>query len=59
VLEAQGSVLTNKYARVIRAIVTYGGCEWADVVETLAIDRRQETVRRELCQCAAEFPAAR
>lgn len=39
VLEAQGSVLTNKYAEGYPNKRYYGGCEWADKVEQLAIDR--------------------
>ncbi len=39
VLEAQGSVLTNKYAEGYPGKRYYGGCEFADVVETLAIER--------------------
>ncbi|MFL6861646.1 MAG: serine hydroxymethyltransferase, partial [Allosphingosinicella sp.] len=39
VLEAQGSVLTNKYAEGYPGRRYYGGCEYVDVVETLAIDR--------------------
>jgi len=39
VMEAQGSVLTNKYAEGYPAKRYYGGCEYVDVVETLAIDR--------------------
>jgi len=39
VLEAQGSVLTNKYAEGYPAKRYYGGCEFADEVETLAIER--------------------
>src|ERR1700759_2614460 len=39
VLEAQGSVLTNKYAEVYPGRRYYGGCEYVDVVEQLAIDR--------------------
>ena len=39
VLEAQGSVLTNKYAEGYPGRRYYGGCEFADVAETLAIDR--------------------
>ncbi|EAS50086.1 MAG: serine hydroxymethyltransferase [Aurantimonas coralicida] len=39
VLEAQGSVLTNKYAEGYPGRRYYGGCEFVDVVETLAIDR--------------------
>src|SRR6188768_2644691 len=39
VLEAQGSVMTNKYAEGYPGKRYYGGCEWVDVAETLAIDR--------------------
>ncbi|MDC0857468.1 serine hydroxymethyltransferase [Rickettsiales bacterium] len=39
VIEAQGSVFTNKYAEGYPGKRYYGGCEFADVVENLAIDR--------------------
>src|SRR6185436_759429 len=39
VLEAQGSVLTNKYAEGYPGKRYYGGCEFVDVVEELAIAR--------------------
>ncbi|WP_211474153.1 serine hydroxymethyltransferase [Collimonas humicola] len=39
VLEAQGSVLTNKYAEGYPGKRYYGGCEFADQVETLALER--------------------
>lgn len=39
VLEAQGSVLTNKYAEGYPGRRYYGGCEWVDVAERLAIER--------------------
>src|SRR4030042_3746757 len=39
VLEAQGSVFTNKYAEGYPGRRYYGGCEYADVVESLAIER--------------------
>src|SRR5438045_9753122 len=39
VLEAAGSVFTNKYAEGYPARRYYGGCEWADGVESLAIER--------------------
>ena len=42
VLEAQGSVLTNKYAEGYPARRYYGGCEYVDISEQLAIDRAKE-----------------
>lgn len=42
VLEAQGSVLTNKYAEGYPGHRYYGGCEYVDIVETLAIERAKE-----------------
>ncbi len=42
VLEAQGSVFTNKYAEGYPNRRYYGGCEFADVVETLAIERARQ-----------------
>ncbi|XVQ10139.1 serine hydroxymethyltransferase [Spirillospora sp. CA-255316] len=42
VLEAQGSVLTNKYAEGYPGKRYYGGCEFVDVTEQLAIDRAKE-----------------
>ena len=42
VLEAQGSVLTNKYAEGYPGRRYYGGCEHVDVAEQLAIDRAKE-----------------
>ena len=39
VLECQGSVLTNKYAEGYPGRRYYGGCEWVDIAEQLAIDR--------------------
>jgi len=47
VLEAQGSVLTNKYAEGYPGRRYYGGCAWVDVAEQLAIDRAKA-----LFQCA-------
>jgi glycine hydroxymethyltransferase len=47
VLEAQGSVLTNKYAEGYPGRRYYGGCEFVDDVETLAIDRAKR-----LFECA-------
>ncbi|MFV8572596.1 serine hydroxymethyltransferase [Marinobacter sp. SBS5] len=42
VMEAQGSVLTNKYAEGYPGKRYYGGCEFVDVAEQLAIDRAKE-----------------
>src|SRR5262249_33041407 len=42
VMEAQGSVLTNKYAEGYPKKRWYGGCEFVDVVEQLAIDRARK-----------------
>jgi glycine hydroxymethyltransferase len=42
VLEAQGSVLTNKYAEGYPGKRYYGGCEFVDVAETLAIERAKK-----------------
>ncbi len=42
VMEAQGSVLTNKYAEGYPGKRYYGGCEYVDVAEQLAIDRVKE-----------------
>jgi glycine hydroxymethyltransferase len=42
VMEAQGSVLTNKYAEGYPGRRWYGGCEFVDVVEQLAIDRAKQ-----------------
>src|SRR6201999_2947384 len=39
VLEAQGSVLTNKYAEGLPGKRYYGGCQFVDIAERLAIDR--------------------
>ncbi|TCP14905.1 serine hydroxymethyltransferase [Crenobacter luteus] len=42
VIQAQGSVLTNKYAEGYPSKRYYGGCEYVDVVEQLAIDRAKQ-----------------
>jgi len=42
VMQAQGSVLTNKYAEGYPGKRYYGGCEFVDIVEQLAIDRAKE-----------------
>src|SRR5690625_5495377 len=42
VMEAAGSVLTNKYAEGLPGKRYYGGCEVVDQIETLAIDRAKQ-----------------
>ena len=42
VLEAQGSIFTNKYAEGYPSKRYYGGCEYADIVENLAIERAKK-----------------
>lgn len=42
VLKAQGSILTNKYAEGYPGRRYYGGCEFVDIIENLAIDRAKE-----------------
>lgn len=42
VLEAQGSIFTNKYAEGYPGRRYYGGCEYADIVENLAIERTKD-----------------
>ena len=42
VMQAQGSVLTNKYAEGYPGKRYYGGCEVVDIVEQIAIDRAKE-----------------
>ena len=54
VLEAQGSVLTNKYAEGYPGKRYYGGCEYVDVAEELAREPGQGPVRRR----ARQRPAA-
>ena len=44
VLEAQGSVLTNKYAEGYTAARYYGGCEFVDIAEDLAIQRLKNSI---------------
>ncbi|MCE9638856.1 MAG: serine hydroxymethyltransferase [Betaproteobacteria bacterium] len=47
VLEAQGSVLTNKYAEGYPGKRYYGGCQYVDIVEQLAIDRACQLFKAE------------
>lgn len=47
VMEAQGSVLTNKYAEGLPHKRYYGGCEYVDIVEDLAIERLKKLYKAE------------
>ena len=58
VLEAAGSVFTNKYAEGYPGKRYYGGCEYADVVENLARDRAKKLFQRRIRQRAAAFRLA-
>jgi len=53
VMEAQGSVLTNKYAEGYPGRRYYGGCQYVDIAENLAIDRAKELFG---CDCANVQP---
>ena len=59
VLEAQGSVLTNKYAEGYPGKRYYGGCEYVDVIETPGDRARQEAVRLPASPTSSPIPAAR
>ena len=47
ILEATGSIFTNKYAEGYPAKRYYGGCEFADIVENLARDRAKQLFHAE------------
>ena len=53
VLEAQGSIFTNKYAEGYPAKRYYGGCDYADAVENLAIERARELFQAEYANVQA------
>ena len=55
VMEAAGSVLTNKYAEGYPGKRYYGGCEVVDIVEQIAIDRAKELFWSCLCKCSTTF----
>ena len=55
VLEAAGSVLTNKYAEGYPGKRYYGGCHVVDVAEELAIERAKQLVCLRVRECAAPF----
>ena len=48
VMEAQGGILTNKYAEGYPGKRYYGGCEFVDVAEQLAIDRAKKLFKAKL-----------
>ena len=52
VLRAQGSILTNKGAEGYPGRRYYGGCEYVDVIEQLAIDRVKELFGAEYAKCS-------
>ena len=43
-MEAQGSVMTNKYAEGYPGRRYYGGCDYVDVTETIAIERAKSII---------------
>lgn len=53
VMQACGSVMTNKYAEGYPGKRYYGGCEFVDIAENLARDRAKKTFRLRVCQCSA------
>ena len=52
VLAADGSALTNKYAEGLPGARYYGGCEYVDIVEQLAIDRAKSCSGRSMPTCS-------
>ena len=58
ILEATGSVLTNKYAEGYPGKRYYGGCEFVDQVEEIARDSRQAALPRRVCERAAPLRLA-
>lgn len=59
VLEAQGSVLTNKYAEGYPGKRYYGGCEYVDIAEQLAIERARSCLERLTRMCSPTLARAR
>ena len=57
-LAAQGSLLTNKYAEGYPGKRYYGGCEYVDIAETLAIERAKKLFGARLGQRAAALGLA-
>ena len=59
VLEAQGTVLTNKYAEGYPGKRYYGGCEYVDIAEQLAIDRAQASCSAPRTPTCSRIPVRR
>ncbi len=59
VREAMGCVMTNKYAEGYPGKRYYGGCEWVDVAETLAIDRAEANSSAPTTPTCSRTPARR
>ena len=55
VLQAQGSILTHKYAEGYPGRRFYGGCEYVDTAENLALNRVKELFGADVRQCTAPF----
>ena len=51
-LEAVGSILTNKYAEGYPNARYYGGCEYIDQIEELARNRAKRVIWGRTCKCA-------
>ena len=54
VMQAQGSILTNKYAEGYPGKRYYGGCEYVDIVEQLAIDRAKKLFECKITQTTGQ-----
>ena len=59
VLEAQGSVLTNKYAEGYPGKRYYGGCQYVDIAENLAIERAKQLFGAEFANVQPNSRVAR
>ncbi len=59
VLEAAGSILTNKYAEGYPGKRYYGGCEYVDEIETLAIERAKQLFGAQFANVQPNSAAAR
>ena len=55
VMQAQGSVLTNKYAEGLPQKRYYGGCEFVDEIEELAIERAKQLFKLDLLRFEPEI----